>query len=126
MIEAFALPTITAKPSVNGAITVTNVTAADRARVQADFIDADNNLRLGGLKTSDTIVKTLRKNYCALKNVTPSEGFTLSELQDLTLCQLSAAPDDLLGANNDFQSAGVTTCATFNFTACDGAGDTTP
>ncbi len=114
VIEAFSLSTLRAKPTATSTTTVTDITDADRANVQADFVAADNNLVLGGLDADNTIVETIRKNFCALKNLSTAEGFTVAELQDITECQLSANAANV----STFQSASVTSCADFDFTQC--------
>ncbi|MBI2343404.1 MAG: hypothetical protein HYV02_03570 [Deltaproteobacteria bacterium] len=113
-IEAFALPTMTAKPISTSTVTATDITATHRADVQSDFLDADNNLILGNLGTDNQLVEVVRKNYCVLKDRSTDTGFSLAELQDITTCQLSDSPSSV----STFQSASVTSCADFNFDNC--------
>lgn len=115
VIEAFSLSTLRAKPTSTSTVTVADITAADRSNVQDDFINADNNLILGGLGADNTIVETLRKNYCALSQRSGAAGFTLEELQDITTCQLSDSPATIV----TFQSASITLCSDFVFTQCE-------
>lgn len=113
-VEVFSLGTLRAKPTTDSTTTIANITAADRASTQSDFIEADNNLILGGSKSDNAVVQTLRKNYCALSQRSGGEGFTREELQDIVSCQLSSTPASL----TTFQSASITSCASFDFTQC--------
>lgn len=114
-IEALSLPSITAKAEGETTPTVSRITAAIAANVQADFVNADDHLINAGMAASDALVQNIRKVYWATKNVSPAgtSGFTTGALQDINLCQLHSAPDTL-GAG-DFQEAAVATCASFAF-----------
>lgn len=112
-IESFALPTIKAKPTTTSSITLASVEANDRTVSESDFIAADNNLILSGLEASNQLVIAVRKNYCVLKNRSAATGYTLPELQDLILCQLSANP----AAERTFLS-GIALCTAFDITNC--------
>lgn len=118
-IDAFARPTITAKPTAASTIDVSAITS--KAQVQTSFLEGDNNLTndgaAGGVSSSNQLVEVLRDSYCALKDISAADGFTVEELQDLTLCQLTAEPEDLVPA--DFSSS-VTSCDDFDF-GCTGA-----
>lgn len=114
-IEAFALPTLAAQPTADGTVTATAITLAQKDAVQADFVGADNNLIAAGLASDNALVTLLRQNYCALADVTGTAGFTLAELQDLTLCELNENVTTLTAAAGSFQSAAILTCASFNF-----------
>jgi hypothetical protein len=111
MIESFALPTITAQPTQSNTVVVGGISAGDKANVQSDFLEADNNLILGGVSATNQIVDTLRKNYCILKIQSTGSGFTLAELQDITLCQLAGAGST---------TSSVASCLAFDFTRCSG------
>ncbi len=119
-VESFALPTMAAQPASGGTITATAISGTDATNTQNDFIDADNNLILGGLASTNALVTTMRKNYCALQLLSAGGGFTTAELQDLTLCQLSssAVQNTLTAVAGSFQSGSVATCASFDFTQC--------
>ena len=127
-IEAYGLPSITAQPTADGDITVSDITEEIKSTTQNGFINADNNLIAAGFSANDTIVLGIRETYCALQRATGStEGFELSALRDMNSCQLSASPDSL----TDFETARITTCAQFapsNITlgaSCTSADDTT-
>ncbi|MBI2342383.1 MAG: hypothetical protein HYU98_06605 [Deltaproteobacteria bacterium] len=139
-IEAFSLPTITAQPTAADAVDPTPIDATEKDPVLDDFLNADNNLGIAGLDSADDtgfqLVTAIRQNYCILNNISGGGGgFTTEELQDLMSCQLcidetdtSICPksvDEMLGANGDFRST-IASCADFNFTTCDGAGNTAP
>lgn len=123
MIRAFIFPTITAKPTSGAALNPLLILTKDD--VQSDFIASDNNLTndgsTGGLATDNQLVDVLRKNFCALKERSAASGFTVAELQDLTLCQLTSNPSNLRAA--DFQSASITLCSDFSF-SCTGSNGT--
>lgn len=126
-IEAFSRPTIRAKPTTD-AITDTSLITSenkDDEIVQTDLIAADNFLVTNaGYPEDNQLVKVIRQNYCTLSNATPAvAGFTLEELRDITACQLADDPDSLSLAGGTLTSAA--TCATFNFTPCESAVDST-
>jgi hypothetical protein len=121
-MEAFALSTIAAKTTSTATLTVTDITATQKSNTQSDFLDADNNLILGGLAADNQLVAVIRKNYCALKERSTGSGFTLAELQDQVNCQLAADPTAIT-----FQSSSVTICTDFSGAltgSCSSAGDT--
>jgi hypothetical protein len=139
-IEAFSLPTITAQPTAADVVDPAPIDATEKDPVLEDFLNADNNLGIAGLDdngdTGFQLVTAIRQNYCILNNISGGGGgFTTEELQDLMSCQLCIdetdasicpnTPAEMLGANGDFRST-IATCADFNFTACDGAGNTAP
>jgi|GEM_PF-3514603 len=139
-LEAFALPTLVAQPTETSVVTPASISSTDKDNVQDDFINADNNLIIGGIADSSSngwdLVVAVRQNYCVLHNLAPAgtQGFTLGLLQDLILCQLCVDDDvvtrgvctkqaaDFTAA--DFVSGLVATCADFNFTACANPGPT--
>lgn len=142
-VEIFARPTILAQPTATAAVTVNNITEADRGYMYDDFVAADDNLIDGGVAADGDggdLIAAIRQNYCVLHNVTlpAADGFTLAELRDLIKCQLcieDVDPEtlvricnkpsaDMTQAAGDFQSPAIATCASFNFTACSGAGPT--
>lgn len=112
-IEALALPGIVAQPTAGGTLTVTDITEAQRVTTRDDFIAADNNLILGGLAADNALVNTVRVNYCALKDLSANDSFSVEELQDVINCQLNSAAASLVAA--DFQSAAVTLCTDISF-----------
>ncbi|MBI4237916.1 MAG: hypothetical protein HY696_05805 [Deltaproteobacteria bacterium] len=115
MIEALALPTLTAQPAAGGTVTATAITSAQKDFVQADFVGADNNLIAAGLASDNALVTLMRQNYCALADVSGTAGFTLAELQDLTLCELNDNLATLTQAAGSFQSPAILTCLSFDF-----------
>lgn len=117
-IEGYALPSLTAQPTVAGTITATSVTSAQKDIVQADLIAADNNLITSGIGADNQLVTTVRKSYCVIKERSAGSGFSQAELQDRVRCELDDNRANLRTANGDFQSATVTTCDDFNFTTC--------
>ncbi|OGQ22669.1 MAG: hypothetical protein A3I05_03855 [Deltaproteobacteria bacterium RIFCSPLOWO2_02_FULL_44_10] len=120
-IESFALSSLTAQQTLDGTITTTDITTTHRDDTQTDFINVDNHLINGGMESGDVLVTNLRKNYCVLRNVTAAaSGIDLTALQDLNLCQLSASTTGLT-----FQSGTVASCASFDFSSCNSATDTT-
>lgn len=138
-VEIFARPTILAQPAAASAVTVNNITDADKGYVYDDFVAADDNLIEGGVTADGSggdLITVIRQNYCVLHNIsTPATGgFTVAELRDLITCQLCFGVTDtticnkpseqMTQAAGDFQSPAVATCATFNFTACNNAGPT--
>lgn len=134
--EAFTLPTILAQSTPASAVNVNLITSTDKDNIQADFIDADNNLITSGITDSSIkgwdLVKAVRQNYCTLRNITGGPGFTLEVLQDMVLCQLCigitntsiCAKEAASFVAADFKSPLVLTCASFNFTLCENAGAT--
>jgi len=138
-VEIFARATILAQPTTTAAVTVNNIVEADRGYMYDDFVAADDNLIEGGVAADGDggdLIAAIRQNYCVLHNVTlpATNGFTLAELRDLITCQLCLGVTDtsicpipseqMTQAGGYFQSPAIATCATFNFTACDGAGPT--
>lgn len=115
-LEAFALPTVTAKPTAGSVPDPSAITPAIKDIVQSDMLQADDLLlNYAGWLDTNQMVKGLRRNYCVLKNVSPEAGFTTEELRDFMLCQLSDDPSVL--AEDAFESA-VVNCAGFNFDVC--------
>lgn len=116
-IEGFALSTIAAQPATGGTITSADISGAHHSTTENDFLSADNNLLIAGYPTTNQLLKTVRKNYCVLKNVSANGTFSLAELRDSTLCQLHPTPSSL----TSFSSGDVTSCsAAFVFGNCDG------
>lgn len=117
-IRALGGPTLVAQPSLDGAITQTDVTAALTTTAQNDFINAYTNLTnaVTGIAADNALVTALVQNYWTLKNaalgVNVNSGFSQGVLQDQVLCQLS--PNAATAAPST-----VASCATFDFTkAC--------
>ncbi len=137
-IEAFSLPTVKAQASGTSAVTVANITQTHKDSVQDDFLNADKDLIKGGIADATVsgwdLVKAVRQNYCTLKNLMlpGTQGFNLALLQDLISCQLCIDVTDVSicakpAANMvaaDFLSGLVATCASFDFAACENAGET--
>lgn len=124
-MEAFNLPPLTAAPAGNVADSYdpSSLTATHRSDVQADFLDADDNLINAGIATNNNLIDTLRQNFCAMKGATTGDtggqAFSLTQLRDLMRCQLD---NDTSNPNTAFES--VANCNEFTFSACSGAGDT--
>lgn len=119
-LEAFSRPIFLAQPTGETSVDVTQIVADDRTNIETDFINADDNLILAGLESDNQLIQTLRENFCTLKaptagDTSSDEAFSLGRLRDLITCQLSGATPT---------TSTVTTCADFDVSSCDGAGDT--
>lgn len=124
IIEAFLTPSYAAQPDNEGAIDAENITEDDRARVQDDLLQADNELEAAGVSDSDGLITNMRETWCVLKNLSaPFDGISLSVLRDLVLCQISTDDGNALTAA-DFESPNITSCSDFDFSACSAAGPT--
>lgn len=125
-IEAFGRPSITAQPTLAGAITATSITGStatsgsDAQIVRDDLVAADTNLLAADIASDNVLITNIQKSYCVLKNrsadATSGETFTTAELQDRVRCELDDNRASLVAAN--FQSPTVTTCNDFNFSTC--------
>lgn len=89
-LDAFIRPV---KLASGGVANVANITDAQATRIQADFINADNNILRGGGDESeiDDVLRPIRENYCRCSLQTPlggQAGFNLTCLRDLMRCEL--------------------------------------
>lgn len=111
-VELFSMPTILAQPTATATVDTSDIATADLTNILADFIAVDNNLIAGGIGSTNDLITTIQRNYCALADISAGSGFTLGELRALTACQLSDNPDSLAAGDLD---GAVANCAAFDF-----------
>lgn len=137
-IEAFTMPSINAQPVADATVDIAATTAIDTdetANAEDDFVNADDNLILGGIANSTTtgweLVNFIREYYCILKTQAGTDGvatgFDAAQLRALMRCQLNTeAVITSLTTNAEFPGTTMVTCNTFDTAlngACNNAGD---
>ena len=94
-LDAFIRPV---KIAGEAAADVADIDDTVTAAVLADFLDADNNLVVGGTteEESDDLLRPVRENYC---RCSLNGGLTTNCLQDLMRCELNPDAADETGDN---------------------------
>ena len=130
-IEALVLPISRVKST--GGVDPSLLTADDRSRSEADFLNADNNLTDAGLAADNEIVTVIRENFCRLSTQAvgdvAGQAFSLAQQRDQLGCALDDAYTPSLDYNQD-AAINRTDCSSFDpdtaaVTACKSL-DTTP
>lgn len=124
-IEAFGLPSITAKASGEERPTTSRIDdTGEASTANTDFIRADDHLINGGFAADDTLVVKLRQNYCALENAAGG-AFSAAALRDQILCQLTPSNEqDALTSDEGNFETGLANCSGFDFDTCDTSAST--